>query len=86
MAKEGYFSHISPRGKRINTYAKGYEYRVMGENLARNYTDAGSIIKAWMNSPSHRANILDKEFRETGIGIATAKDGTIYVVQVFGRQ
>jgi len=90
MASKGYFAHVSPEG--ITPWhwleVAGYQYRAAGENLAVNFIDSQDMTNAWMNSPTHRANILNNNFTE--IGIATAKgiyDGkeTVFVAQFFGR-
>ena len=90
MAIKGYFAHTSPEGitpwywfERV-----GYTFSYAGENLAVNFSDSKDVDSAWMNSPGHRANILNKNFTE--IGIATARGmyqgrETTFVVQVFGR-
>lgn len=89
MAAKGYFSHTSPEGLSpwywLTRVSYGFSYA--GENLAVNFTDSEEVTNAWMNSPGHRANILNSKFTE--IGIATAKgkyDGreAIFVVQHFG--
>lgn len=62
----------------------GYQYSSMGENIAYNFPDATSVMAAWMNSPGHRANILDPSFKEIGVGIAFDSQGSPYYCQVFG--
>lgn len=89
MAAKGYFAHNSPEGKTPWYWFKqqGYDYEFAGENLAINFADSADANNAWMNSPTHRANILNEKFTE--VGIATAKGTykgkeTIFVAQVFG--
>lgn len=48
---------------------QNYEYSIAGENLAMGFSSAESVVNAWMNSPSHRANILNPEFQDIGVGI-----------------
>ena len=62
----------------------GYQYTSMGENIAYNFSDANSVMTAWMNSPGHRANILDPSFTEIGVGITLDSQGSPYYCQVFG--
>ena len=89
MAKNGYFAHTSPTGITPWYWFEkvGYNFEYAGENLAINFIDSKDVMNAWMNSPEHRANILDSNF--TQIGIATA-EGTYegrpatFVVQLFG--
>jgi uncharacterized protein YkwD len=90
MAAKGYFAHNSPEGVTPWHWFKeaGYTFSFAGENLAVYFSDSAELEKAWMNSPLHRANILNSYFTE--IGIATAKGvyqgrETVYVVQEFGR-
>lgn len=89
MLARQYFSHNTPDGATPWTFIKdtGYSYITAGENLAIDFSEAESVQSAWMNSPGHRANILNKNFQEIGIGIAKGKfDGhdTTIVVQMFG--
>lgn len=65
--------------------AVGYRFSVLGENIAYNFRDAGSVHWAWMNSPGHRANILGAGYTEVGIAVARNVRGEIYFTQVFGR-
>ncbi|MGC9610944.1 MAG: CAP domain-containing protein [Minisyncoccia bacterium] len=90
MASKGYFAHVSPDG--IDPWywisKAGYKYSYAGENLAINFSDSEDVIKAWLNSPAHRDNILDAHFTEIGIGIAKGTyrgKETIFIAQMFGR-
>ncbi len=90
MAAKGYFAHVSPEGREPWFWLQevGYRYRAAGENLAVHFDDSGAVNKAWMASPSHRANIVNSEFTEIGIGTATGIfEGrqTVFVAQFFGR-
>jgi len=90
MAGKGYFAHTSPEGVTPWHWfrAVGYRYRYAGENLALNFTDSVDVERAWMNSPGHRANIINTNFTEIGIAIATGiyqGRETTFVVQLFGR-
>lgn len=89
MAKYSYFAHVSPQG--VDPWhwfqVVGYSFNYAGENLAVDFSDSGDVNTAWMNSPTHRENILDPHF--TQIGIATSQgmyEGhpTTFVVQEFG--
>ena len=55
-----------------------------GENIAYGYPTAAAVMKAWMNSPGHRSNILNRQFTKIGLGLARSADGTPYWVQDFG--
>lgn len=63
-------------------------WRRIGENLATvlnpQLGPAREIVRLWLGSPGHRANLLERGFEETGVGAARAPDGTWYVVQVYG--
>jgi hypothetical protein len=90
MAKKGYFAHTSPEGITpwhwLNTV--GYQYDYAGENLAINFTDSEDVTKAWMNSPTHRANIVKASYREVGTGVATGMfEGreTVFIAQVYAN-
>lgn len=85
-----YFEHVSPDGSSASTIAKdiGYSFILIGENLALG--DFGSderVVQAWMDSPGHRANILNTKYSE--LGVATQKGTyqgreTWIAVQIFG--
>lgn len=89
MAKKSYFAHTSPEGLTPWHWFKeaGYTFVYAGENLAVRFSDSVDVERAWMNSPGHRANILNTHFKEIGIGIAEGLfegQPTIFVVQMFG--
>ena len=63
----------------------GYNYSYMGENIAFNYPDDNSVMTAWMNSPGHRANILNANYTQIGVGIAFDGSGEPYYTQEFGN-
>lgn len=72
MFNRQYFEHVSPDGKNIGDLVEstGYEYIAVGENLALgNYKDDQELVQAWMDSPGHRANILNTRFREIGVAV-----------------
>ncbi len=89
MAAKGYFAHVSPDGATPWDWMQkaDYKYSYAGENLAVNFVDSSDVMNAWMESPSHRSNILDAHFTELGLGIAQGKyegKDAIFVVQMFG--
>lgn len=71
MAANDYWSHNSPSGATPWTFisATGYAYQTAGENLAYGFTSSSDTITGWMNSPGHRANILNTSFTQVGFGI-----------------
>ena len=68
------FSHTRPDGTSCFTVLRefGISYRVCGENIALGFSDAKSVVNAWMNSSTHRANILNPNYTSMGLG----KNGT----------
>ena len=82
LINQGYWAHQNPQGTQPWDFINqaGYDYRSAGENLARGYTDEAKMIEAWLNSPSHKENIVNPQYRDIGIG---RKDG--YVATHFGR-
>lgn len=70
MVARNYWSHNTPDGNEpwIFFDAAGYPYQKAGENLAYGFSTSGETVVGWMNSPSHRANILDSSFTEVGFG------------------
>lgn len=90
MLARQYFSHNTPDGATPWSFIKavGYKYTTAGENLAIDFTAAEDVQSAWMNSPGHRANILNKNFTQIGIGIAKGtydNHQTTIVVQMFAN-
>ena len=89
MYAADYWAHNSPSGKTPWSFisASGYRYLYAGENLARDFSDASSVVEAWMASPSHRSNMLDDHFKEIGVAVASGDlEGreVVLVVQMFG--
>lgn len=87
MADKGYFSHTSPTyGSPFDMMKKfGIKYSYAGENIAKGQPTAESVVKAWMNSEGHRANILSKNFTKIGVGYYKDSKGTAYWTQMFIR-
>lgn len=91
MFKNDYFAHTSPEGVEPWYWIKqaGYHYRVAGENLAINYTDATNQHNAWMKSETHRANIMNTRYQDIGVAVAKGKINgkeSIVTVEYFGTQ
>lgn len=63
-----------------------YPFRELAENVALGYPNAETVVTGWMNSKGHRANILNHNVVETGIGIARSSAGGLYYCQVFGKR
>ncbi|RSN64693.1 CAP domain-containing protein [Actinomadura sp. WAC 06369] len=86
MAARNFFDHSSPDGKdpgdRITS--TGYRWSTYGENIAKGQSGPESVMESWMNSPGHRANILNCAFDEIGVGVV--ESGGPYWTQVFGAR
>ena len=89
MAREGFFDHTDRNGNSVNDRADRAgvnRWRRIGENLfvcsgVRDFSFLA--VDQWMHSPGHRDNILNRKYNATGIGVARARNGRIYVTQVF---
>ena len=87
MVNNNYFSHTSPTyGSPFDMIKKfGISYKTAGENIAGNSTNSGAVT-AWMGSPGHKANILNRSFNYTGIGVVKSpKYGKVYVQMFIGK-
>jgi len=91
MFEKQYFEHINPEGEGASDIADEIDYRyiAIGENIALgNFDDDQVLVQAWMDSPGHRANILNEKYTEIGIAVATGtyeKRRTWMGVQVFAK-
>lgn len=89
MFANNYWAHVSPTGTEPWSFItnSGYKYQHAGENLARDFSNPNDIVAAWMNSPTHKKNLLDSRYRDIGVAVL---DGyingveTTIVVQMFG--
>lgn len=85
MIANNYWSHESPQGVSPWHWIEqsGYAYEVAGENLAKNYSDAESVMQAWMSSATHKENIMNPRYTSVGFavveGVINAKINTIVV-------
>lgn len=88
MAKLGYFEHNSPTyGTPFDmAYEFDYSYHMFGENIAVGYTSAESVMGGWMDSESHRENLLKSGYTFIGVGYAEDETGTPYWVHMFSRK
>jgi hypothetical protein len=91
MEKNQYFAHVSPDG--IDPWhwfrTVGYDFQLAGENLAMNFKESEDVNQAWLDSPTHRANLMNAGFVDVGIAarkITMNGKKTVLVVQVFGKQ
>ncbi|MFJ8631942.1 sigma-70 family RNA polymerase sigma factor [Streptomyces sp. NPDC093568] len=87
MAARDFFDHTNPDGadpgQRIT--AAGYRWSTYGENIAMGQQTPESVMESWMNSPGHRANILNCSFKDIGVGIHDGAGGPWWT-QAFGAK
>jgi hypothetical protein len=91
MIANNYWAHFAPDGTSPWTFIRGsgYTYVFAGENLAKGFTTSGPIVDAWLNSPSHRENLLSEKYKEIGFAVVEGNlegEETVLVVQMFGTQ
>lgn len=92
MVARNYWSHETPDGQQpwVFIQAAGYSYTKAGENLAYGFATSSDTITGWMNSPSHKANMLDAAFSEVGFGFANSDNfnnsgPSTVVVAMYGK-
>jgi uncharacterized protein YkwD len=91
MLRRAYFAHESPDGRTVRERSRdaGYDWRAIGENIAEGQLSIAEVMDTWMHSPGHRRNILDRDFKELGVGLALGKQGEgwqLEWVQTFGAK
>jgi uncharacterized protein YkwD len=91
MAEEGFFAHNDPDGRTVRERVAraNIRWHVIGENLAysNGYVNpVAASMSGWMDSPGHRRNILDPEWRQTAIGVWISDNGTVYFTEIFLKQ
>ncbi|MBI4099620.1 hypothetical protein HY440_01290 [Candidatus Microgenomates bacterium] len=91
MFANQYWAHTSPAGRDPWSFitGAGYSYLFAGENLARDFGDSSAVVSAWMNSATHRENLLNPRYKDIGFAIVNGKYGnheTTLVVQEFGAR
>lgn len=86
MVARAFYSHTSPDGSEPwhRAAAAGSTRRTIGENIACGQRSAAEVVRGWMNSPGHRANILKPAFTHIGIGFAGGGAAGTYWTQLFG--
>ncbi|WP_149550271.1 CAP domain-containing protein [Streptomyces marokkonensis] len=86
MAARDFYSHTAPDGSGPGdrAAAAGSVRRTIGENIACGQRSAAEVVRGWMNSPGHRANILKADFTHLGVGFAGGGRSGTYWTQLFG--
>lgn len=85
---DNFFAHENPvTGSTLKDRAAAFNYQfsVIGENLAAGQKSPEEVMAAWMNSPGHRANILDPRFTQLGVAVRSGGQYGLYWVQEFGK-
>ena len=87
MRDNNYFSHTSPNyGSPFEMLQQfGVSYTAAGENIAAGQKSAEAVMTDWLNSSGHRANIMNKEYKELGVGYVTGGSYGTYWVQLFKK-
>lgn len=92
MLTDDYWAHVNPKKGTGPWYffdAVNYSYRYAGENLARDFGTTEPMVRVWMDSPTHRENIMSPRYEDTGIAVVNGRLGgteTTLVVQLFGTR
>lgn len=89
MFENNYWAHFAPDGTSPWDFIKseGYDYVYAGENLAKGFTNSYDAVRAWMESPTHRDNMLSSQYTEVGFAILQGKlegEDTVLIVQELG--
>lgn len=86
MVARDFYSHTAPDGRQPwdRAAAAGCTHRGIGENIACGQRTAAEVLRGWMESPGHRANILKADFTHIGVGFATGSRAGTYWTQLFG--
>ncbi|GHG53888.1 CAP domain-containing protein [Streptomyces griseocarneus] len=86
MARRDFYSHTTPEGREPwdRARAAGAAHRAIGENIACGQRTPAEVVRGWMNSPGHRANILTPGFTHLGVGYAPGGRAGTYWTQLFG--
>jgi uncharacterized protein YkwD len=79
-----HWAHDRPDGRSWHTVFDEYDvdYRRAGENLAQGHSSPAHVVRGWMDSPGHRANIMRADYHEVGIGVLR-HGGRLYWTQLF---
>ncbi|MGW6566754.1 sigma-70 family RNA polymerase sigma factor [Streptomyces sp. NPDC054975] len=81
MVRRGYYAHSSPEGRFADARmsAAGYEWSAWAENLARGNSDPAAVFDDWMDGAMHERNMLNCDYRDTGVAAVPGPDGTVWV-------
>lgn len=90
MFNRNYWAHYGPNGVTPWDFIlkSGYQYEFAGENLAKNFLFSQGVMDAWMNSPTHKENILRRDYSEVGFAVVNGTlngEQTTLIIQMFGK-
>jgi uncharacterized protein YkwD len=86
MAKQDKLEHtLDDKTPDERVTAAGYKWAATAENIGWNERTPKDAVAAWMDSPPHKANMLNPDYTEIGVGVAVNAKGERYWVQVFGK-
>lgn len=91
MLAKDYWAHVSPNGGTPWSFftGNGYQYKYAGENLARDFEAPKDVVNAWLESPTHRENLLSSKYQDIGVAVVSGDFGgkpIVIVVQHFGTK
>ena len=91
MFEHNYWAHFAPDKTSPWKFilSSGYDYIYAGENLAKGFVNSRDAVDAWMNSPTHRDNMLSKQYKEVGFAIVEGTlqgEETVLIVELFGQE
>lgn len=91
MFEHQYWDHVSPEGKTPWYFIRNtnYDFRFAGENLAKDFASSDDVLSAWMESPEHRANILNPNYEDIGVAIVKGElngKETVLIVAIYGAE
>lgn len=89
MFAHNFWAHNAPDGTTPWVFFKnaGYNYLYAGENLARGFSTSEDVVQAWMDSPTHRQNVLSRNYKEIGFAVKEGRllgEDTVLIVEMFG--
>jgi hypothetical protein len=90
MFANQYWAHVSPTGVQPWAWFSkvGYNYNEAGENLAKNFSTTNGVMTAWLNSPTHKANIVKSTYQDVGFAVVSGelnKQPTTLIVALYGE-
>ncbi len=87
MVSRGFFGHRDPlsgQGPAARVVSARYNFEAVGENLAAGQRTPAEVVRVWMDSPDHRAIILDPAWKDIGVAVRGGGEYGVYWVQEFG--